>query len=306
MMTIRSYQPADAPVLAHTHNTIYPEQPHTPESFQRRLSHLPQVGGRVWVLEGESQEQGRVVVGYAAVAPIPGLPGLVNLEGFIAPAWQRQGAGSYLLLHLLPDLRQSQVRQVSCSVASLDSPAAHFLHRHGFFVEHEEWEMALTPWPLSPSPLPDNNFHWQTYSRSKAIKLFCSLYEQSFGGLPWFQPYSHDEAAASLKAPEDILFLTHTDIPFGFVWTPLETYGHVEIEPIGVVKEYHGQGLGRLLLLAGVQRLAEQGAPQIRLGVWRENQAAIHLYQSAGFQRQRRLIYLAYNLDQMVTLPPLA
>ncbi|MEW5988354.1 MAG: N-acetyltransferase, partial [Chloroflexota bacterium] len=82
----------------------------------------------------------------------------------------------------------------------------------------------------------------------------------------------------------------------GFVWTRQLDAHAGEIEPLGVRPAYQRQGYGRALLLAGLRQLAKRGAERAQLGVWVENTAAIHLYQSVGFQRLQTITYLALNL----------
>ncbi|MEW5989562.1 MAG: GNAT family N-acetyltransferase, partial [Chloroflexota bacterium] len=85
-------------------------------------------GRQAWVMMREGRR-----LGYATAAPVPGLPGLLALDGFIDPAWRRRGLGGRLLAHVLAALKQTHNHQVAHPVASLDSPAARFLLKHGFF-----------------------------------------------------------------------------------------------------------------------------------------------------------------------------
>lgn len=289
---VRLYDPADAVTLAALHNTVQPGEPHTGVSFQQHVASLQQAGGRVWVVEENGE-----VVGYAAVAPLPGLEGIVELEGFVAPAHRRRGVGSRLLAHLIRELEHSRVRQLSHYVTALDVPATHFLRRHGFTVEHEEWVMALPDLRQLPPLLLPADCRLQTFNRAEAIRHFRALYDQSFSTYRWYQPYSHAEVAATLGDASDILFLTYGGRPMGFVWLHLTEADAGEIEPIGVIRPYQGQGYGRLLLLAGLHRLAQRGAKRVAIGLWSENQVALHLYQSLGFQHRYTRTYLAYNLQ---------
>ncbi|MCP4425482.1 MAG: GNAT family N-acetyltransferase, partial [Chloroflexi bacterium] len=125
-------------------------------------------------------------------------------------------------------------------------------------------------------------------SRTEAMRHFRALYDQSFGPAPWYQPYSADEVDATLENPADILFLFKDDASIGFAWLQKEA-----IEPIGIVPGERGRGYGRFLLLAALHKLKQRGAAQAQIGVWRENETAVSLYQSFGFQHQKTLAYLA-------------
>lgn len=54
------------------------------------------------------------------------------------------------------------------------------------------------------------------------------------------------------------------------------------IATIGVLPEYRGRGIGRVLLQACEQRL---DVPRVRLNVRLSNQVAIQLYQTSGYER---------------------
>lgn len=269
-MKIRRRQKADTAVLNQIHQAINPAQPFP-------LTRL------VWLIEAAGG-----VVGYTAVYPVPGLDRVYNLDGGILPAHRRQGLGSHLLQHVVAEAPTLNIRQLSCCVTDLASPAAHFLRHHHFFIEHEEWLMRLSPLPLrTPSPLP----HCQVQILPSPAPLFRQLYDQSFGGTPWYQPYSQEEVENTLENPDDVLFLLQDNQPIGFAWLQGES-----IEPIGIVKEEWGKGYGRILLLAALHELQQRGVTQAHIGVWCDNHPAVHLYQSVDFQHQQTLTYLAFDV----------
>jgi ribosomal protein S18 acetylase RimI-like enzyme len=270
-MIIRKGRKVDTAVFHQLHQRINPGQP------------LPATQ-HVWLLE-----DGGRVVGYTAVSPVPGLESIYELSGGILPEKRRQGLGSHLLQHVLHEANRLNIRQLSHCVTDLDSPAAHFLRRHHFLIEHEEWLLHLSPLPpRTPAPLPS----CQLQTRHSPTSLFRHLYDQSFGGTPWYQPYSEEEVENSLDDPGDILFLFKDDQPVGFAWLQSE-----QIEPIGIVREEWEKGYGRYLLLAALHKLKQRGADQAKIGVWRTNHAAVHLYQSVGFQCWQTLTYLAFDIQ---------
>lgn len=289
---IRDYEQGDGVALTAVHNTLYPNHQFTQSGWQRHIERIMASDGRVWVITTADKP-----IGYAAVLRVPGLPGLVEMEGFIAPRQQRQGWGSRLLSHMCHDLSGSSVNQLSYATPTLDSPAARFLLKNNFFIEHEEWTME---WSMVNGQWSLVNGHWSLtidhFPRSTAVPLFCQLYTASFMGTPWDQPFSEAEVADLLTNSDDLHFLLEDGRPIGFVWVHRSKDEPVSLEPIGIIPEKQGQGYGRWLLQTVLQRLMNDGVTAVTLGVWANNNPAIHLYQSLGFHNTTTLTYLACNL----------
>ncbi|HZD11190.1 MAG TPA: N-acetyltransferase [Candidatus Binatia bacterium] len=234
--------------------------------------------------------------GYAVLLPLPGLPRLFELQGDVNANTCRHGGAVRLLQAVLDGLNADEVDEVSYAVHSLQSDAARFLLDHGFRLGHEEWQMLCDLPPAQPrAPLPDG-YALRTLPRLQALALFLRLYEDSFSPTPWYQPYSRAEVTADLVRTDDLLFLYHKDTPVGFVWMREHSRrAEGEIEPVGVISAHQKKGAGRALLLEALWQLSERGMRQAVLGVWRQNEGAIHLYQSAGFHREQRRYYLVYK-----------
>lgn len=291
-MEIRPYEVNDAAALALIRNQIYDDTAVTAQRFHQNILDTQ----HVWVVA-----QGSEAIGYTAVFPVPGLPQVRALEGFIAPRWQRQGWGSQLLQRLIDSLREQKETegadvQLSYCIDDTETAVYHFLRHHHFSTEHEEHHLVLPapPYPLAPVLPPSCRL--QTLPRAQALDQFLALYEQSFAPHPWYQPYTRGEVAALLNAVQDLLFLYHEAEAVGFVWIKMGPEGEAEIEPVGVATEWQGQGYGRFLLQSAIDNLASRGANHIHIGTWAQNKAALHLYRSLGFQLDHTLTYLAFSI----------
>lgn len=243
--------------------------------------------GRIWVITLNDS-----VVGYAAIAPVPGLPHMADLYGFIVLLYQNQGLGTQLLNHLIAQLPATPFRQLSFAVPALDAETAVFLQHRGFYLEHTELTLTRVlpfQYPVASSP----KLSFGRYSKAKSAFLFSSLYDQSFAGLSWHQPYTPAEVKRRLFDPADILFLLENGNPIGFAWL----HANGEIEPVGIVKEAQGKGNGRFLLQTALHQLSRRNCPTASLTVWQNNEPALHLYKSLGFQPVETRYYLAYNLE---------
>lgn len=293
-LTIGPYAAGLAAGLSAAWRAAQPEFDLSARELDNRCRAVWQANGRLWVLFA-----GRQAVGLALAAPVPGLPGLFELDGFVAPKWQRRGLGSRALQQVLRDVRGTAVRQLSHPVTDLGSPAARFLLKHQFAVEHVEWLLARPVLPVSQPPA-DVDVTWMTLSRAEAITQFCRLHQQSFVPFPWYQPYTAEEVAAELADAGDLLFLRRAGVLLGFAWLRWPEEGVGQIEPMGIVAGEQGKGYGRFLLQVALQQLAQRGAHTARIGTWAQNETAVALYQSMGFRHQESITYLAYDLEASI------
>ena len=64
---------------------------------------------------------------------------------------------------------------------------------------------------------------------------------------------------------------------------------------LAVLPKYRGNGLGRILVTKTVEAMEEQGVDEVVLETEVTNKAALALYQSLGFVREKRLISYYLN-----------
>jgi len=240
---------------------------------------MAQTNGRFWTLTHHAQP-----IGYAALLPLPGLPHLFELTGGILPALRRQGAGSFLWQALRRNLMGTAVQHITHTVDSLKSPATCFLQHHGFALEHEEWTMTLDKLPAATFTPPTRPGQLRRMDRAAAVRTLPALYERCFAPTAWFQPYSAAEVSATWQPGDELWTLVADGATIGFAWLHRPTPHAAEIEPIGIVPEKQGMGYGRTLLTTLLQQLKNQGMQTVSLGVWQQNETAVHLYHSLGFR----------------------
>jgi GNAT superfamily N-acetyltransferase len=283
---IRPYRPDDLLALTAVQEQIEPERPLTPSELAAFLTNA-----HCWLIC-----MGMEIAGYAAVVPAPGLPGDSDLQWGVIPAFSE--LGSDLLEFVLRELPAIGLRQTSCIVDDLESPTAQFLGAHGFTLDHEEVTLLWTPPPTFAPPVWPPGFSLNVYPLTAVIAHFRQLYEAGFSSRPWYQPYDAAELRGALAAdgrsPGEIIFLEHDKGPMGCIWIQPIGPGEWQIEPLIIHPNYQGQGLGRLLLQAGLLEASAQGVSEVSITLWRTNEVAHHLYRQVGFVEDGRCFYLTY------------
>lgn len=275
-------------MLISLHNDIFANK----NNSEIPLPQLLDWAEAVWMILADGE-----LVGYTAVWQVPGVAGLLEMNGGIHTEHRRQGLGTALLQHVIAECKQLPFHTLSYPVADLDTAVAKFLHHHNFWVEHEEWTMTLSDLSTVPE-LEKPLCQLQTFPRAKAISQFINLYDDSFANTPWNQPFTQTEVANMLQNAADICFLMENKKAVGVVWLHFsnEHVYHANIEPIGIIQEAQGKGYGRILLTSILHQLAQQHVQTVSLGVWANNHKAINLYQSVGFQQTDTVTYLAKEI----------
>ena len=197
-------------------------------SWTQDLEERLESGSWAWVAV-----DGRRLAGFAVVDPLPGLPGIANLFGGIVPARQRQGLGTRLLRHVQAEAKSNGIRLLTSRFGDLEEEPAAFLLRRGFFVEHEECLLELPESVELPSTPHSPQADLVTYPPEKATTAFRRVYDDSFSGRPWSQPYSEAEVTSSLARPEDLLFAEVGGKPVGVVWHEILPDDRGQVELLG-------------------------------------------------------------------------
>lgn len=83
--------------------------------------------------------------------------------------------------------------------------------------------------------------------------------------------------------PADLILAFAGDQPLGFHWTKRESATEGEVYVLGVAPQAAGRGLGKALLWAGLNHLADVGCTEVGLFVDADNIPAVKLYVKAGF-----------------------
>jgi mycothiol synthase len=214
----------------------------------------------------------------------------VELDLAVAPASRRTGEGAGLLAAVLAEVRDGVVKAWSHG----DHPgAAALATANGFRRERELLVLARdTPHrnrrdaPVLPTnPMGSIAIRaWQPGDAAELLRVNAAAFAEhpEQGAMdaanlaermaePWFDP------AGLLVAMDGERML-------GFHWTKVHAHAREgEVYVVAVDPAAHGRGIGGALLRAGLQHLADVGAPRVHLYVDAGNAPALALYRGLGF-----------------------
>lgn len=210
-----------------------------------------------------------------------------SLSLVVAPADRGQGLGSALLTSAL----SSGLLPAGCDAWSHGSHPAAGALAAAFGFEHDRslWKMARgADAPDVPHwSLPDG-VTLRGYRDSDAAELI-RVNAAAFSFHPEQGAMDADDLAMRVAEPwfdpDGLLLAFDTSGKLlGFHWTKQHSLTEGEVYVIGVDPEAQGTGLGRSLLLAGLDSLIAHGRNSIHLYVEANNARAIALYGSMGFR----------------------
>jgi mycothiol synthase len=205
----------------------------------------------------------------------------------VHPHFRQCGIGKALLERVISqDDGDDVVLQSTCPEEWVAE--AEFLTHNGFTRVHQELSMHRSvrqPVPTLSLPKGDNIRNYAGASDDSILAcLHNSAYSNSFG----FTPVNEAEFAGQRAFPGcRIRILEHNRIAVGFCQTVLvlEEERTGRIENLVVSPNYLRRGFGRALLIDAVRYLFGNRLTYIELFVDADNQPAVQLYKTAGFEQ---------------------
>lgn len=127
------------------------------------------------------------------------------------------------------------------------------------------------------------------------------LQNRAFAGTWGYNPNTVEEMSfrvnSSACSRQDIVLIYEGDKAIGCCWTGISCEQGIpsvrkgRIHMLGVDPDYRGKGIGRELMMAGLNRLKGKGLEIAELTMDSENKTARALYQSLGFEVQANTLW---------------
>ena len=216
-------------------------------------------------------------------------PPWAMLRVAVAPAFRRRGIGTRLLeahLAALPG-RAPGIREVCLSAFEPCPESEAFALRHGFHGVRQFWLMARAiehlKAPVWPAGITTRAFD----GSERALGDWNDAYNDSFSRHYHFVRSTLEEVRATVVLPDfdptALMLAYEGDHCVGFCKNEVHAHSG-EIATLAVVHAWQGRGLGRALLRWGARWIADRGVLPLTLMVDGENEQALRLYRSEGFE----------------------
>ena len=184
-----------------------------------------------------------------------------------------------------------------------------FLKRHKFQQVGSSGSLKLnTETEVAPAEFPQG-FTFKKYSEVNDPLILLEALNICYQGM-WGHQHNNNPSEEERKSPNflhyydkaDILLLfDEKDAIFGIC--SLKSQGKREgngelsdlLDGPGIIQEYREQGYQRPMVLAGIQHLRQKGTRPITLEFWGDNENALDIYRSLGFEMVNR--YIAYHKE---------
>jgi len=234
---------------------------------------------------------GADVTGYSQVTREAGMITLV-----VAPNLRRAGLGSALLAEAERTLPPG-VTPSGWAHGDLMAARA-FAARHSYLPERTLWQLRRDlDTPLPPAPLPEG-VRLRAFEPGRDDAAWLRLNATAFAAYPDQGGLGQADLEARMREPwfdrEGLLVAEGEDGSLAaFHWT--KVHDHTEDDPTPAGEVYvlavdpgrQGLGLGRSMLVAGLEHLRRQGLRRVLLYVDAANGPAVAVYRRLGFEVYR-------------------
>jgi mycothiol synthase len=256
----------------------------------------------VWVAELEGK-----LVGYCVALEQPSQSCTIYVV--VHPSQRRKGLGSQLIDLTLKRARELGSTNVLVYANQQNKGSDLFLKHHKFQRVGSSGSLKLNAEIKTPPAEFPKDFTLKKYSEVNDPLILLKALDDCYLGM-WGHQHNENRTEEELKSPnflhyydvEDILLLfDEKNAIFGIcsLKSQGKREGNGEISDLldgpGIIQEYREQGYQRPMVLAGIQHLRQRGIRPITLEFWGDNENALNIYRSIGFEIVNR--YVAYHKE---------
>jgi mycothiol synthase len=237
---------------------------------------------------------GEQLVGYIGICDFGGTSAPLEITGMVHPKYRRQGIFSKLFELVIAECGRRNARGILVLCDKKSVSGQKFLERVGAAYKFSEFEMYLhdESFEMIEKRLCGINFRKATNADAFEVARQNTIY---FGDRP--EEENENDSNEEILLPEDeerkgmtIYFAEKDNQIIGKVHLQMIN-GLGGIYGLGILPENRGKGFGRAILLKAIEKLKDAKATEIMLQVAAENETALRLYKSSGFQETSVMDY---------------
>jgi mycothiol synthase len=245
------------------------------------------------------------IIGYIDVIPELGI-GRVVLQYLVHPGYRRKGIAEKLVEQAVDWAGKSEAKKAHTNIPKDDKAGRRLFSKMGFQCIRQFLELSLDLSKIRLSKIAGSDYPCRSMMEGEEEKL-TRLQNHSFMDTWGFNPNTTEEVRYRIRlpkaSPKDITFCFDGVEPIGYCWVRLDTLRDQgldgvrgRIHMLGVVPDYRGNGVGKKVLLLGLNQLKNRGVPIVDLTVDGGNEAACALYRSVGFEVHTSSLWYQKNL----------
>jgi mycothiol synthase len=256
----------------------------------------------VWVVESEGK-----LAGYGVALEQPSQRCTIYVV--VHPEYRRKGLGSQLLKLTLNRASQVGTKNILVYANERNQASNLFLNHHGFQQVGSSGSLKLRTEPENLTAEFPEGFTLKRYSEVNDPLILLKALHECYLGM-WGHQHNDNPSEEERKSPhflhyydpDDILLLfDEKNSLFGIcsLKSQGKQEGNGEISDLldgpGIIQEFREQGYQRPFVLAGIAHLRKKGTRPITLEFWGDNEHALNIYRSLGFEMVNR--FLAYHKE---------
>jgi mycothiol synthase len=169
------------------------------------------------------------------------------------------------------------------------SRLAPVLDDHGFRRQRELFQLRRPMTDTTDAPPMPDGVELRPFVVDRDEDAWLAVNSAAFAHHPEQGSWTAADLRAREREPwfdaDGFLLAWRGDELLGFHWTKLHPNGDGEVYVIGIAPAAQGMGLGKILLMHGLEWLRRHGCNQVLLYVDADNTTAVRLYERTGFLR---------------------
>jgi len=256
----------------------------------------------VWVAESEGK-----LVGYGVALEQPSQNCTIYVV--VHPSVRQRGLGSQLLALTLNRAREIGAKNVLIYANERNPGSDLFLKHHEFQPVGSSGSLKLKQEVETPQAEFPEGFTLKKYAEVNDPLVLLKALDDCYIGM-WGHQHNNNRSEEERKSPRFLQYYDTNDILLLFdenheifgicsLKSQGKREGNGELSDLldgpGIIQKFREQGYQREMILAGIEHLRKKGRRPITLEFWGDNENALNIYRSLGFEMIHR--YIAYHKE---------